>query len=171
MPLEDRDIFAAVFARYSDQPLEFVMAQYEKAKRLNAEIEKRIGVDAFTNELDVTMATSDLAAQAMAEEPKRKRYTRRSLKFNPDEAITNDGIVCCICGEKRTVLTARHLEGHGISKEDYMKLCGYPADQKLMSRKHARQMNENVKKAQLTRMQGRKPQEAADVKVRRNERA
>ena len=41
MPLEDRDIFTAIFAKYSDQPIEFVMEQYEKAKLLNMAIEKR----------------------------------------------------------------------------------------------------------------------------------
>lgn len=40
MDLGDRDIFAAIFAKYSDQPIEFVMEQYEKAKLLNMAIEK-----------------------------------------------------------------------------------------------------------------------------------
>ena len=42
MALEDRDIFTAIFAKYSDQPIEFVMEQYEKAKLLNMAIEKRL---------------------------------------------------------------------------------------------------------------------------------
>ena len=42
MPLEDKDIFNAVFEKYRDQPIEFVMAQYEKAKLLNREIELRL---------------------------------------------------------------------------------------------------------------------------------
>ena len=42
MALDDKDIFAAIFAKYSNQPTEYVMAEYEKAKRLNMEIEKRL---------------------------------------------------------------------------------------------------------------------------------
>ena len=32
MALEDKDIFNAIFNKYSDQPIEFIMEQYEKAK-------------------------------------------------------------------------------------------------------------------------------------------
>ena len=35
MALEDKDIFNAIFNKYSDQPIEFIMEQYEKAKSLN----------------------------------------------------------------------------------------------------------------------------------------
>ena len=41
MALEDKDLFNAIFNKYSDQPIEFVMEQYEKAKILNLEIERR----------------------------------------------------------------------------------------------------------------------------------
>mgnify|MGYP000982857037 CR=1 FL=1 len=47
MALDDKDIFAAIFAKYSNQPTEYVMAEYEKAKRLNMEIEKRLMEQAF----------------------------------------------------------------------------------------------------------------------------
>ena len=42
MALEDKDIFNAIFNKYSDQPIEFIMEQYEKAKVLNMAIERRI---------------------------------------------------------------------------------------------------------------------------------
>ena len=42
MALEDKDLFNAIFNKYSDQPIEFVMEQYEKAKILNLEIERRV---------------------------------------------------------------------------------------------------------------------------------
>ena len=35
MALEDKDLFSAIFNKYSDQPIEFVMEQYEKAKNIN----------------------------------------------------------------------------------------------------------------------------------------
>lgn len=39
MALEDKDIFNAIFNKYSDQPIEFIMEQYEKAKILRACLE------------------------------------------------------------------------------------------------------------------------------------
>ena len=46
MALEDKDIFNAIFNKYSDQPIEFIMEQYEKAKLLNMAIERRINAQA-----------------------------------------------------------------------------------------------------------------------------
>ena len=46
MALEDKDIFNAIFNKYSDQPIEFIMEQYEKAKILNMAIERRINAQA-----------------------------------------------------------------------------------------------------------------------------
>ena len=47
MALEDKDIFNAIFNKYSDQPIEFIMEQYEKAKVLNMAIERRILASKF----------------------------------------------------------------------------------------------------------------------------
>ena len=42
MALEDKDIFNAICTRFNDQPIEFIMEQYEKARKLNAAIESRV---------------------------------------------------------------------------------------------------------------------------------
>ncbi len=79
-------------------------------------------------------------------------YTKRMLKVKPENAITNDEILCCICGESRKALTSRHLATHnGITPEGYKKLCGYAQDQPLMSKRHFSGMKKNVQKAQMAR--------------------
>ena len=50
MALEDKDIFNAIFNKYSDQPIEFIMEQYEKAKILNMAIESVFGNSFINNE-------------------------------------------------------------------------------------------------------------------------
>lgn len=158
MALEDREIFHAVFARYSDQPIEFIMEQYEKAKRLNMEIEKRQSLVGSTDVLfsdvpPVPPLPSLDGKDAMPEEPApRKRLTRRSLVADPATAITDDGITCCLCGERRTTLTARHLAIHDVTVDEYRKLCGYPEKQALMGLNHAARMRENAVKAQKARL-------------------
>ncbi len=79
-------------------------------------------------------------------------YTKRSLVVNPKEAIKSDEILCCLCGKSCQVLTERHIATHnGLSREGYLKLCSYPADQNLMSEKHLTRMKANVVKAQRAR--------------------
>ncbi len=79
-------------------------------------------------------------------------YTKRDLKVKPKDAIKEDKITCCICGKEGQTITGRHLAHHnGITPEGYKKLCGYSADQPLMSAAHLASMKKNVMKAQEAR--------------------
>ncbi len=79
-------------------------------------------------------------------------YTKRKLKVKPEDAIQRDVIICCICGREGKTLTERHLSTHnGLTREGYLKLCGYDAKQPLMSERHLARMKNNVMKAQEAR--------------------
>ncbi len=79
-------------------------------------------------------------------------YTKRKLMVKPSDAITRDKITCCICGKEGQTLTERHLATHnGLTREGYLKLCGYPEDQVLMSERHVARMRNNIVKAQEAR--------------------
>ncbi len=79
-------------------------------------------------------------------------FTKRNLKIKPEDAIRDDNILCCICGKECKTLTEKHLATHnGITREGYIKLCGYPAKQPLMSKNHLARMKNNVLKAQQAR--------------------
>ncbi len=80
-------------------------------------------------------------------------YTKRNLKVKPEDAIKEDKIICCICGKEGQTLTERHLmtKHNGITREGYLKLCGYPTTQILMSENHLARMKNNVLKAQQAR--------------------
>ena len=81
----------------------------------------------------------------------KKKFTKRDLVIKPNEAITDEAIKCCLCGKERSSLTLRHLATHGISVDEYKKLCGYAPGQKLMSNNHAKKVCDNVMKAQQAR--------------------
>lgn len=156
MALEDKDIFMAICGRFADQPIEFIMEQYEKARRLNMEIEKR---SCDTAEQMGGTPEEKAAVEEAAEEAAlvpKKRYTKRSLKIKPQDAITDDAIYCCICGEKRQSLTSTHLRAHDITVEDYKKLCGYPPSQTLMSLRRLDKSKEIIRRAQKVRLDRRK---------------
>lgn len=138
------------------QPASFVLEQYAIYKAGLTEINSRFaGVAVLA---DVMEGFAQVEAIASAAEPKAEKpsltcgYTRRNFKVKPDEAIQDDAIYCCICGKKCQTLTERHIASHnGLSREGYLKLCGYPKEQALMSRNHLTRMKANVLKAQQAR--------------------
>ncbi|MBQ3060183.1 MAG: MucR family transcriptional regulator [Desulfovibrio sp.] len=150
MALNDKDIFNAVFARFSDQPIEFIMEQYEKARKLNIEIENRQQTPAGEQAPAEKNAETPAEAPAVEAAPKKK-YTKRMLKVKPEEAIQEDYIACCICGEQKKVLTSAHFAKHDITVEGYKKLCGYDAKQPLMSKKREEFSKVIIARAQAAR--------------------
>ncbi|MCL2123146.1 MAG: MucR family transcriptional regulator [Desulfovibrionaceae bacterium] len=98
-----------------------------------------------------------------------KGFTRRNLKVKPQDAVKKDFIICCICGKSMSSINARHLASHnGLTKEGYLKLCGYPADQVLMSLNHLAKMQNQVRKAQKAREKKQSEQGKAPVKLRKS---
>lgn len=156
MALEDRDIFLAVCERFSDKPMDYIMTQYALARKMNRLIEK----DMEAEEEDIceceTVEVAEEAAPA-------KRYTKRSLRVKPQDAITDDSIFCCICGLERQTLSAKHIATHGLTVDEYKKLCGYPEDQKLMSRRQLAKSREIINKAQQARMEKKAVKESFDM--------
>ena len=152
MALEDKDIFNAIFSRFSDQPIEFIMEQYEKAKRLNIEIEKRQSSQTVSVESSSEIDDVVIEPSPKGEAIPKKKYTKRSLLVKPEEAIGDERIKCCICGEEKTILSSKHLAKHGISVEDYRALCSYDKKQPLMSKNREAQSKIIIAKAQQARM-------------------
>ena len=155
MPLEDKDIFTAICARYSDQPIEFIMEQYEKAKKLNMGIEQRMGSGCAAPAAEAEEEEVQVEIEEQAAPTKKKRYQRRFLKVKPEEAITRDAIYCCICGKPFKSITSRHLNTHDIDVADYKKLCGYPPEQNLMSEDQLERSRQIIRVAQKSRLDHR----------------
>ena len=104
-----------------------------------------------------------------AKESLTRGFTRRSLKVKPQDAIKKDSITCCICGKSMNSINARHLASHnGLTKEGYLKLCDYPANQVLMSLNHLVKMQNQVRKAQKAREKKLGEQGKAPVKLRKS---
>ena len=143
MALEDRDIFTAICERFPDAPIEIIMEQYEKAKKINMDIEKRIASSENAPCVDEDAESA----------PAKRKFSRRDLVVKPNEAITEEYIACCLCGQERQSLTKTHLAAHGISVEDYRKLCGYPEKLPLMSHKQLTASRDVISLAQKARLQ------------------
>lgn len=149
MALDDRDLFNAICNRLSDQPIEVIMEQYEKAKKINADIEKRATETANSKSQEGNPAGADIEAN-------KPKYTRRDFKVKPKEALGEDFIICCICGEKRKSITKTHLAMHGITASDYKHLCGYPESLSLMSKNQLEASRKIISRAQNRRLEMRR---------------
>lgn len=159
MALEDRDIFKAIWEKFPDQPIEFVMAQYAKAKRINMEIERLTNWEMEEEPEDEPEEDVTEVEVEEAKPVRRRRLSRRGFKVKPEDSITDDAIYCCICGEERQSLTAKHLAKHDVTVEEYKRACGFPENQPLMSRKRLAKSKEIIERAQQARLEKRKQNE------------
>lgn len=71
------------------------------------------------------------------------------LIADPKTAIKERTITCCICGEKMTVLTSKHLFKHGVTPDEYRDMCGYKKGQPLASKLLSRTRKEKMQSMKL----------------------
>lgn len=169
MPITDEALLQMMFKQYEGQPIEFIMAEYGKAKQLYLQIEQRIaqGANGETIEVKATQIKKELPPKGDEEkeaEIEIKHYTRDDLVCDPKEAIKEDGITCCICGETHHVLNARHFKRDKTNAEAYRAVCGYSKDQLLMSGQAARayiERGKNMGKARAEKLAAMASPEAA----------
>jgi len=104
------------------------------------------------------------------------------LRRDPRSAITEDGIVCLECGRALRHLTNTHLQGHGLTSDDYKRRYGYNARRALMiaTVRHAHANNARqaglsarirrpplVERPELRRDGGRHPHRLEELLTRR----
>ena len=138
--ISDAELLKLVMERYPEQPTPFIIEQFTVLKA---------GLIQANNKL----AAMPEAAEAAPSAAPKKKFTKRSLVVRPEEAIGDDVVQCCLCGRGFQNLTAKHLLSHGISVDEYKKLCGYVPEQKLICKNLLEKLQENVQKAQRSREQ------------------
>ena len=71
------------------------------------------------------------------------------LACNPAEAIGESSITCCICGKRFATLTRRHVEKHGLTIDEYRKICGYKKTLALSCKRLARARRKKMQEMRL----------------------
>ena len=150
---ENMELLRMIMENNAGQSPSFILKQYAIYKAGLTEINKKCGTQLTPENMEALAATTDaVTAGKDAKSSPTVGYTKRSLKVNPAEAIQQDKVICCICGAERKTITSSHLATHnGLTREGYLKLCGYPADQKLMSHSYYEKMKKYATKAQEAR--------------------
>ena len=154
--ISDAELLKLVMERYPEQPTPFIIEQFTVLKA---------GLIQANNKLAAMDMEEPVCEQVIIEEPMpeaaeaapsaapKKKFTKRSLVVRPEEAIGDDVVQCCLCGRGFQNLTAKHLLSHGISVDEYKKLCGYVPEQKLICKNLLEKLQEHVQKAQRSREQ------------------
>ncbi len=153
--ISDAELLKLVMERYPEQPTSFVIDQFTVLKAGLIQANNKLAAMDMEEIVCETVAVEEALAEteeAPAAAPKKK-FTKRSLVVRPEEAIGDDTVQCCLCGRAFQNLTAKHLLSHGISVDEYKKLCGYAPEQKLISHNLLMKLQENVQKAQRSREQ------------------
>ena len=174
MAVSDDFLFKLIYNRLHDRPIEAVIAEYGKAKSAMMQMEDslRAGAEAagladgeppapLTDEAFSAVAegVADAAPPAAAPEEAcaDSSYTAADLERNPQNAIGDNYIICCLCGEQMKSLS-RHLRSrHRISPEKYREICGYGKDVVLMSRNAAKAAADRLTQARGSRGGQRHP--------------
>ena len=168
--INNMELLKMIMETHPEQPPAFILEQYAIYKAGLAEINTRLASGEQVGNVveSITVGETTEAAppaQKTEKESLTKGYTRRNLKVKPEEAIQDDKILCCICGKECQTLTEKHLTSHnGLTREGYLKLCGYEPGQALMSKAHLNKMKGNVLKAQQARKAGKTSAETGETR-------
>lgn len=153
--ISDAELLKLVMDRYPEQPTPFVIEQFTALKAGLIQANNKLALMGMEEVAAEHVCTAEESVQETAAEAPapKKKYTKRNLVIKPEEAISEDQVLCCLCGRAFQNLTAKHLLSHDLSVEEYKKLCGYTSDQKLISHNLLERLQENVQKAQRSREQ------------------
>mgnify|MGYP000407738853 CR=1 FL=1 len=152
--ISDAELLKLVMDRYPEQPSAFIIEQFAIFKAGLIQANNKLAViDVEESATDTVSTESSEQVSTPETETPKKKFTKRNLVAKPEEAITAESVQCCICGKTFQNLTAKHLLTHGISVDEYKKLCGYTPEQKLICSNLLEKLQENVQKAQRSREQ------------------
>ena len=85
---------------------------------------------------------------------------------DPRRAITDDGVMCLVCGGSFRHLTNTHLRAHGLTSEEYKQRFGYNVRRALMIPRVRRRHSDNASRSGLAGRIRRRPI-VEDIELRR----
>ena len=133
---------------YLDQAMEFVKAQ--------ASVRPMTPAEMFEMRDEVARRLKS-DAEGVSDAPSQEGT---ALVVDPKTAIRERSITCCVCGEKMSLITAKHLAKHDLTPESYKELCGSKKTQPLSCKSLSKMRKESMKKMELwTRRKGKKVEE------------
>ncbi|XPV77354.1 MAG: MucR family transcriptional regulator [Desulfovibrio sp.] len=109
------------------------------------------------NEDEITSMVSKLSAgiQAIAEGASSEDGQDEAA-CDPQKAIREKSIICCVCGKSFKILTKKHLSSHEITPAEYREKYGYKKNFPLVCKSLQRERRKKMKEMQLWTKRGKK---------------
>lgn len=79
-----------------------------------------------------SLQASESSAEAAAGEAGKE--TEGAAAVAPEKSILKNKIICLECGQSFTLLSPKHLAGHGLTGREYRKKYGFPLRQPLCAK-------------------------------------
>lgn len=126
--MNNNELLVAILHSHPGISVDEAIQYYEKLKKGTHEIDRKLLLDSAK---DVSPDAIDISVEQSAIEHAPK-YTKKDLKLDPNKSICADEVICCLCNKSfKSIRDTHFLKNHGISKEEYLDLCGLPRDTKL----------------------------------------
>ena len=72
-----------------------------------------------------------------------------AFAVDPQKAIREKSILCCICGKTFKVITKKHLLSHDLTPEEYREKCNYKKKLPLVCKSLQRERRKKMKEMKL----------------------
>lgn len=74
---------------------------------------------------------------------------------DPQKAIREKSVLCCVCGKSFKVLTKKHLGSHDLTPDEYREKFGYKKKQPLVCKSLQRERRKKMKEMKLWTKRGK----------------
>ena len=76
--------------------------------------------------------------------------------IDPQKAIKEKSVTCCVCGKAFKLITKKHLSTHGLTVEAYREQCGYKKGTPLACKALQRARRKKMQDMKLWERRGQK---------------
>ncbi|WP_319544183.1 MucR family transcriptional regulator [uncultured Pseudodesulfovibrio sp.] len=104
---------------------------------------------------EITSMVQKLAAGIKAIAEGDSIQTSESAAVDPQKAIREKSILCCVCGKTFKVITKKHLASHNLTPEEYREKFGYKKKLPLVCKSLQRERRKKMKEMQLWTKRGK----------------
>lgn len=75
--------------------------------------------------------------------------------IDPQKAIREKSVTCCVCGKSFKIITKKHLSGHDLTPNEYREKFGYKKGLPLVCKSLQRERRKKMKEMQLWTKRGK----------------
>ncbi|WP_018126032.1 MucR family transcriptional regulator [Desulfovibrio oxyclinae] len=73
---------------------------------------------------------------------------------DPQKALREKSVICCVCGKSFKILTKKHLATHDLTPAEYREKFGYKKNAPLVCKSLQRERRKKMKEMQLWKKRG-----------------